>query len=184
VREQLSERVDADVALADPLVAVLERAPHVHRVVGVHEAQPPGSADLEDPVDGGRCPAGLVERGAGREDVAGVEADAGLRVEVERAQVGVEILDAGAQRATLPGRGLEQEPRRGVVVTEGLEDREQALADLTHRGRVATLALLRVARGVDERPGVDDDALGPDLHGPAQVVGDHRGRARVRRGRG
>jgi hypothetical protein len=150
----------------------------------VHEAKPPGSADLEDPVDGGRGPAGLVERGARREDVAGVEADAGLRVEVERAQVGIEVLDAGTQRAALPGRGLEQEPRGGVPVAEGLEDREQALANLAHRRRVAPLALLRVAGGIDERPGVDDDALGSDLDGPAQVVGDHRGRARVRRGRG
>ena len=63
---------------ADPLVPVLERAAHVHRVVGVHQAQPPGPADLDDPVDGRGRAAGLVERRAGGEDVAGVEADAGL----------------------------------------------------------------------------------------------------------
>ena len=43
VGEQLRERADADVALADPLVPVLEGAAHVHRVVGVHQPQPPGA---------------------------------------------------------------------------------------------------------------------------------------------
>ena len=70
--------------IAQPLVAVLEGAAHVHGVVGVHQPQPVGAADPDDAVQRGRGPAGLVERRPGREHVAGVEADAGTGMEVER----------------------------------------------------------------------------------------------------
>ena len=79
--------------------------------------------------------AGLVERRAGGEDVAGVEADPGLGVVVERGEVRREVLDAGAQRPALAGGRLEQQPRRGVV-GDRVEQRQQPLADLAHRGVV------------------------------------------------
>ena len=149
----------------------------VHRVVGVHQPQPAGPADLDDPVEGRGRAAGLVERRAGGEDVTGVQADAGLRVAVEGVEVRREVLDAGAQRPALPGGRLEQQPRRGVV-GDRVEHRQQSLADLAHRGVVP----VRRAARVDVRPGVHDDALGADLGGAAEVVGDRRHRLLVRRG--
>ena len=83
MREELLERPDPDVALPDLLVAVLEGAPHVHRVVGVDESETSGPADLDDPVHGRGRATRLVEGSAGGEHVAGVEADPCLGVVVE-----------------------------------------------------------------------------------------------------
>ena len=92
------------------------------------------AADLHDPVHGRRGPAGLVQRRARGEHVTGVEADAGTGVVVEGGEVRLEVLDARAQRLALARGGLEQQPRRAVVGPQRLEDREEALADLAHRG--------------------------------------------------
>src|SRR3546814_9420127 len=75
---QVAEHILADVPGPDVLVTVLERAAHVHRVVGMDEAQSALTADLDDPVDGGSGAALLVQGRPGREDVAGVQADARL----------------------------------------------------------------------------------------------------------
>ena len=182
VGEELRERLGADVALADPLVPVLEGAAHVHRVVGVHQPQPAGPADLDDPVDGRGRAAGLVQRRAGREDVAGVEADPGLRVEVEGVEVGRQVLDAGAQGAALAGGRLEQQPRRGVV-GDRVEQRAAAPRAPAASPRRSCVRA-RPGRRVDERPGVHDDALGADLGGALEVVGDRGDRVLVRRGGG
>ena len=124
--------------------------------------------------------AGLVERGAGREDVAGVEADPGLGVVVEGGEVGREVLDAGAQRPALAGGGLEQQPRGGVV-GDRVQQRQQA-----RRGPAASPRRTRsvAAARVDERAGVHDDALGADLGRPLEVVRDRGDRLLVRRGGG
>ena len=156
------------MALADLLVPVLEGAAHVHRSRWRAPAAAARPADLDEPVHGRGGAAGLVERCAGREDVAGVQADPDPRVVVERGEVGLEVVDAGAQRAALAGGRLEQQPRG--VVAEGVEDRQQPLADLPHRRVVRRRAL---ALG-DARAGVHHHALGADLRGAHQVVG-HRG---------
>ncbi len=97
---------------------------------------------------------------------------------VEHLEVGGEVLHTGAQRPALPGGRLEQQPGRPVleVVAQHLQQRQQSLTDLTHRGVGAALG--------DAGAGVHDDALGPDLRGPLEVVRHHAGRALVRRRRG
>ena len=134
----------------------------------------PGTADLDDPVHGRRRAAGLVERCAGREDVAGVEADPGL---------------AGGGRGR---RGRARGPRRRRTAS-GPARRSARAAATGRRRRPAPPARAAAPRGpvasrrrtarrprgpsrVDERAGVHDDALGADLDRAAQVVGDGRPR--------
>ena len=98
----------------------------------------------------------------GRPGVAGVEADADLRVVLQRGQVGAEVLDGRGQRLPAAGGRLDQQPRRGVG--EGVEHRQQPLVQLAQRGLVAVLA--------DGGAGVHDHALAAELGAAGQVVGD------------
>src|SRR5690606_31252725 len=105
--EQLGERRRPDRARADLLVPVTQRAARVLRVVRVHEPEAARAGDRDEALEGGGGTARLVERGAGGEDVAGVEADADPGVVVEDVEVRREVVDTGAQGPALAGRRLE-----------------------------------------------------------------------------
>ena len=116
VREQLARTRRAPMWPSPMrLVPVLEGAAHVHRVVGVDQPQPARAADLDDPVDGrGRCR--RARRAARRRRRRGrCPGRCRPGVVVEGGEVRLQVLDAGAQRAALPGGRLQQQPRRGVV---------------------------------------------------------------------
>ena len=150
------------------LVPVLEGAAHVHRVVGVHQAQPAGPADLDDPVEGrGRCR--RARRAARRPRRRG------------RCRGRCRPWGGGrGRRGTAPG------PRRRRTAS-GPGRRSAPAAATVRRRRRPPRAAAAVPRGPGAsrrrsrsveppgstyEPGVHDDALGADLGGAAQVVGD------------
>ena len=142
----------------------------------MHQAQPAGAADLDDPVHGPGRPALLVQRCPGGEGVAGVEADPGLGVVVERCQVRRQVLDAGAQRAALARGRLEHQPRQRVVV-----DASRAAATTPRGPPEGRLVQPFGAGRVDVRAGVHDHPLRADLHRAPEVVRDRRHRPFVGR---
>ena len=105
---------------------------HVLGVVGVDQLQPA----LADRVHQQRRASGACRRAgqvvAGREDVAGVQADAQLRVGVQRLEVRAEVPGPGAERGALAGGRLQQQ-ERVVVVGQLVEQRQQVLAHLLQR---------------------------------------------------
>src|SRR5699024_5974034 len=111
------------------------------------------AADLLDAVKRRGDPSGNVERLTGGEHMARVQADPSSRVEVEDVEIACQVVDSGAERAALPGGGLEKQP--GTVVTEPFEDREQTVANPVH----CCIKQARITAGIDKRPRVDNDAL-------------------------
>src|SRR5262245_11188064 len=160
--EQLRESTVADAAESDPFVPVVVRSATVLGVVGVYEPEPIRPGDLDQPVEHRGGAARLVQRRAGREYVTGVEADPGHRMAIEGVEIGPEIVDAGAQRSALTRGRLQEQPR--AVRTELLEQRQQSLAYLAHRGLVAAV--------VHAGAGVDHEAPGSDHGSPPEVVCD------------
>src|SRR5690606_4550441 len=165
VPEEGGERPFADRARADVLVAVPAGAARVLGVVGVDEFEPPLADGGDQGVEGVLDPAGGREVVARRERVAGVEADAELRVVFEPLEERAEVLDPGAEHVVLAGHGFEEEV--GAVLGDLLEEGQDVLADLRHR-RVIGLA--------DGGAGVDDDAAGADGPPPHEGVADGRDR--------
>lgn len=93
---------------------------------------------------------------------------------IQGIEIRPEVVDAGAQRSALT-RGRLQEQSWAVRI-ELLEQRQQPLAHLVHRGLVAAV--------VDAGAGVDDDAPGADRGSAPEVVGDRSHREPVRLGSG
>src|ERR1700722_6332864 len=127
-REQLAERPGADLAGADRLVPVAPGSAAEQRVVGVHQPHrgPRHAASAgralagrsagrpAELVEHGRHPAGCGQVVAGREQVAGVQAEACLGVMLHRGQVVSRVAGPGAEHLSLAGHRLEQQV--GVVV--------------------------------------------------------------------
>ena len=109
----------------------------------------------------------------GGEHVAGVQADPGLRVPLDRGQVRCQVAGPRAQHLALPRHRLEQQV--GIVVAELVEQREHDLAELPQR-------LLPVPGPAHRRPGVHHHAPGADLPAPPQRVRDRVGRLPRHRG--
>ena len=167
MRQHRPERLHADLALPDRLVPVAPGAEPQLRVVGVHQlhpARPRGPGDLRQRLIDA---AGGGEVVPGGEQVAGVQADPGLRVPLQRVQVRPEFLRAGAQHLALARHRLEQQA--GVLVAERLQHGQQQLGDLAQRP-----VAIPAGRGA----GVHHHAARPDLPAAAQRVRDGRGRPR------
>jgi hypothetical protein len=169
MRQQRPERLHADLALPDRLVPVALGAEPQLRVVGVHQLDPArsgGSRDLSQHlVDA----AGGGEVVPGGEQVAGVQADPGLRMPLQRVQVRPEFLRAGAQHLALARHRLEQQVR--VLLAERFQHRQQQLRHLAQRV-VTPPAGGRPGRGAR----VHHHAARPDLPAAAQRVRDGRRR--------
>ena len=125
---------EPDRALADGRVPVALGAALVERVVGVHEPEPAGADRRLEGVERRRHPARDGEVVSGGPRVAGVEADADLRVVLQRRQVRAEVLDrsrpatsrrrrsarsAGAAR----GRGARRAPAAAARAAAGAPPR-------------------------------------------------------------
>jgi hypothetical protein len=167
--EQFPHWRSADLPGADVRVPVPTRSAARRRVVGVYELHPPRPSRPHERVQHGRWSAGRRQVVSGGEEMTGVHAHAGFGVPAEHVQVRLEVADVGAEHLPLPRHRLQQHV--GSVVTELVEQREQATGDPPQRG---------VAVGANGGPRVDDDAAGTDLRTAAECVRERGDRTRRR----
>ena len=180
VREQLGEGVGADVAVADLLVPVLERAADVHRVVRVHQPQPVRARRSRR--SGRRWrphrrarPAGRPPRTRGR--CRGRPRPWGG----SRGRRGTARGRPRRHTATGPGR-----PSAPAAATARRRRPRRPAAAAAPRGpgasrrRSGRLRLVE-SPGSTYEPVCTTTPSTPDLRRPAQVVGDRRDRLLVRR---
>ena len=158
VGEDVTEAVEAHVAVADVLVAVADAAEGHLAVVGVDGAEAV-EADLAVELGHGDLAAlagrDLVAHGEG---VAGVEADADAGVVPAAADELAHLGEGGANAVPLAGVVLDEE--HGVVVG-GFEDFEHDAADLV---------LHRVEAGAFVAAYVEDGALDAERSRPRHVL--------------
>ncbi len=103
-------RLDTDVAMADPGVAVLAAAARVEAVVEMDGAQP---LQADDRIELGQDPVEIVDNVVpGIMDVTGVETDPHLVLQDDPIEDAAQFLKAAADLAALAGHGFEQDGRR------------------------------------------------------------------------